>query len=127
MKIIQEFKEFALKGNAIDMAIGILIGANFNKIVSSLVADIITPILGIMMGGVNFADLKITLKGAVLNDKGRIIQEAVTMNIGNFMQVLFDFAIVAFSLFLAIKGMNMLRDHGTSLLIKPKRKSKSTK
>ena len=110
MKLLQEFKEFALRGNAVDMAVGILIGANFNKIVSSLVTDIITPPLGILMGGVNFADIKLTLKGAVLNAQEKVIQEAVTMNIGNFLQVLLDFIIVAFTLFVVITGMNMMRN-----------------
>ncbi len=110
MKLLQEFKEFALRGYEVDMEFGILIGANFNKIVSSLVTDIITPPLGILMGGVNFADIKLTLKGAVLNAQEKVIQEAVTMNIGNFLQVLLDFIIVAFTLFVVITGMNMMRN-----------------
>jgi large conductance mechanosensitive channel len=120
MSFIKEFKEFALKGNAIDMAIGILIGANFNKIVSSLVADIISPILGALLGGINFGDLKITLKSPVISDQETVIQEAVTMNIGNFLQVLFDFMIVAFALFMAIKAINILRERGTHLLVSKK-------
>ncbi len=116
MKILQEFQEFALKGNAIDLAIGVVIGAAFNKIVGSLVNDIITPPLGILMGGVNFAELRIVLKDVVCDDAGRLIQDAVTINIGNFMQVLIDFILVAFSLFIVIKGMNVLRERGTTLL-----------
>lgn len=103
MTIIKEFKDFAVKGNVADMAIGIIIGGAFGKIVSSLVNDILMPPLGIVIGGVNFSGLKLTLKEAI--DK----QEAVTLNYGLFIQTVFDFCIVAFAMFLMIKGMNKLR------------------
>ena len=89
MKALQEFKEFAVKGNVVDMAVGVVIGAGFGKIVSSLVADIITPILGIIIGGVNFKNLKLTLQEAV-GDK-----PAVTWNYGSFLQAVFDFLTLA--------------------------------
>ena len=100
MKILDEFKSLAMKGNVIDMAVGIIIGAAFGKIVSSIVNDIIMPPLGLLIGGVNFTDLKIVMKAA--SDAG----PAVTLNYGNFLQVIFDFIIVAFAVFMAIKAMN---------------------
>lgn len=97
MKIVDEFKTFALKGNLVDMAVGIIIGAAFGKIVSSVVGDIIMPPLGLLIGGVNFTDLKIILKAATATNP------AVSWNYGNFLQVTFDFLIVAFAVFLFIK------------------------
>lgn len=102
MKLVDEFKAFALKGNVVDMAVGIIIGAAFGKIVSSLVSDVIMPPLGLLIGGVNFTDLRITLKAA----EGA--NPAVTMNYGNFLQVTFDFLIVAMAIFMVIKAMNRL-------------------
>ena len=101
MSIAKEFKQFAMKGNVVDLAIGIIIGAAFGKIVSSLVADVIMPPLGLLLGGVNFTDIKINLGHNLLN--GSI---PVTLNIGNFIQVVFDFIIVAFSVFMLVKAMN---------------------
>jgi large conductance mechanosensitive channel len=103
MKIVKEFKEFATKGNVVDMAVGIIIGAAFGKIVSSLVSDVLMPPLGILIGGVDFKDLTVTLQEAV-GDKA-----AVTLNYGNFVQTLFDFIIVAFTIFVMIKAMNRIR------------------
>jgi large conductance mechanosensitive channel len=103
MKALQEFKEFAVKGNVIDMAVGVVIGAGFGKIVTSLVADIITPVLGILVGGVNFTNLKVTLKEA-LNDK-----PAVTWNYGSFIQTVFDFLIIAWAIFMLVKMINRLK------------------
>lgn len=103
MSFIKEFKLFATKGNMVDMAVGIIIGAAFGKIVTSLVADVIMPPIGLLVGGLNFTDITFILKGAV-GDK-----PAVTLNIGNFIQVIFDFIIVAFAIFLMIKAMNRLR------------------
>jgi len=100
MKIADEFKVFAMKGNVTDMAIGIIIGAAFGKIVSSIVSDIIMPPLGLLIGGVNFTELKVILKSATL------LHPAVTWNYGNFIQVTFDFMIVAFAVFMIIKAMN---------------------
>jgi large conductance mechanosensitive channel len=100
MKLVDEFKSFAMKGNVIDLAIGIIIGAAFGKIVSSFVSDIIMPPLGLLIGGVNFTDLKIVLKAAV-----DATHPSVTWNYGNFLQVTFDFIIVAFAVFLVIKAI----------------------
>jgi large conductance mechanosensitive channel len=99
MKIVDEFKSFAMKGNVVDMAVGIIIGAAFGKIVSSIVGDIIMPPLGLIIGGVNFTDLKLVLKAATET------HPAVTWNYGNFLQVCFDFLIVAFAVFLVIKAI----------------------
>jgi len=100
MKLVDEFKAFAMKGNVVDMAVGIIIGAAFGKIVSSMVSDILMPPLGLLIGGVNFSDLKIVMKVATE------IKPAVTWNYGNFLQVTFDFILVAFAVFMMIKAMN---------------------
>ncbi len=106
-KFFQEFKQFAMKGNVADMAVGIIIGGAFGKIVSSIVADVIMPPIGLLVGGVNFTDLKITLKEAVM-DGATEVTPAVTLNYGNFIQTMLDFIIVAFAVFLLVKGMNAL-------------------
>ncbi len=103
MKIIQEFKTFAMRGNVVDMAVGIIIGAAFGKIVSSLVADVVMPPIGLLIGGVDFSNLAITLKSA----SGSI--PAVSLNYGKFIQSVFDFLIVALAVFVLIKLMNALQ------------------
>lgn len=103
--ILQEFKKFAMRGNAIDMAVGIIIGGAFGKIVSSIVGDLIMPAIGILIGGINFTDLKIVLKHAVM-EGDKVITPAVTINYGNFIQVTLDFLIIAFSVFLLVKAVN---------------------
>src|SRR5512133_3488825 len=108
MKILQEFKQFAMKGNVVDMAIGIIIGVAFGKIVSSLVNDLLMPPLGLVLGGVDFTDLKIVLKAATVDAAGNPVA-AVTMNYGVFIQTIIDFLIVAFSIFLLVKGMNSMK------------------
>lgn len=100
--LIKEFRDFAMKGNVVDMAIGIIIGAGFGKIVSSLVADVIMPPIGILVGGVDFSGLKVTLKDAIDG------KAAVTLNYGQFVQTVVDFTIVAFAVFMLIKVMNSL-------------------
>jgi large conductance mechanosensitive channel len=100
MKFLDDFKAFAMKGNLIDMAVGIIIGAAFGKIISSFVADVIMPPLGLLIGGVNFTDLKFILKEAV-----DATHPAVTLNYGNFLQVTFDFLIVALTIFLVLKAI----------------------
>ena len=109
MKIINEFKEFAIKGNMFDMAIGIIIGVAFNKIVSSLVNDIILPSFSLIIGNVNFQNLNIVLREEKIDNTGIIIQELVAIKYGNFIQVLFDFLIIAITVFLVIKIFNKLR------------------
>ncbi|MDD2280682.1 MAG: large-conductance mechanosensitive channel protein MscL [Bacteroidales bacterium] len=108
MKMIDEFKQFAMRGNVIDMAVGIIIGGAFGKIVSSAVSDIVMPPIGLLVGGVNFTDLKITLKDQITDAAGAVLNPAVTLNYGNFIQVTFDFIIIAFAIFLMIKMMNNL-------------------
>ncbi len=103
MSIIKEFKAFAMRGNVVDMAVGIIIGVAFGKIVSSLVSDVLMPPIGLLMGGVDFSHLAITLKQATETSA------AVTLNYGVFINTVIDFIIVAFSVFLIIKGMNKLK------------------
>lgn len=105
-----EFKDFAMRGNVIDMAVGVVVGGAFGKIVTSLVNDIIMPLVGAIIGGFNFTDLKLTISGAkeaVINpETGRVIRaakDAVTINYGNFLQVLMDFLIIAFCIFVVIR------------------------
>lgn len=104
--MLKEFKEFAMRGNMIDLAVGIIIGAAFGKIIASLVSDIIMPPIGLLLGGVNFTEIKIIMKEAVLDPvTNEVTKAAVTMNIGNFIQTLIDFIIIAFSIFLIVKGV----------------------
>ena len=103
MQIIQEFKTFAMRGNVMDMAVGIIIGGAFGKIVSSFVADVIMPPIGLLIGGVNFANLAITIKEAAGD------AAAVTLNYGKFIQSIVDFVIIAFAIFLVIKAMNAMQ------------------
>ena len=101
-KLLQEFKTFAMKGNVVDMAVGVIIGAAFGKIVTSLVSDIFMPLIGLLVGGVDFTQWKIVLSQATA-DKAEV---AITY--GNFIQVIFDFIILAWVIFLVIKGINKL-------------------
>lgn len=102
MSFLSEFKTFAVRGNVIDLAVGLVIGVAFGKIVSSLVADIISPPLGLLLGGVDFSKLHLTLRHAVAN------APAVTLNYGMFLQTVFDFIIIAFAIFLFIRVVNKL-------------------
>jgi large conductance mechanosensitive channel len=113
MKIIKEFKEFAIKGNMFDMAVGIIIGTAFNKIVTSLVKDVITPLFGYWIGDAPFQDLKIILKPEVKDAEGIITQQLVSINYGTFIQAGLDFLIIAISIFVVIKGFNKLRERST--------------
>jgi large conductance mechanosensitive channel len=101
--MIKEFKAFAMRGNVVDMAVGIVIGGAFGKIVASFVADIVMPPLGMLLGKVNFVDLAITLKEA----SGDVA--AVTLNYGKFIQTALDFVIIAFAIFMVVKGMNSMK------------------
>jgi large conductance mechanosensitive channel len=103
MGMLKEFKEFAVKGNVVDMAVGIIIGVAFGKIVSSFVSDVVMPPLGMLIGGVDFTDLAVTLKAA---EEGA---EAVTLKYGAFIQTIFDFIIVAFAIFIAVEVINRLK------------------
>jgi large conductance mechanosensitive channel len=103
MGMMSEFKSFAMRGNVVDMAVGIIIGGAFGKIVSSFVADVIMPPIGVLIGGVDFSDLAVTIKAAAGD------AAAVTLNYGAFLQTVFDFLIIAFAIFMAIKAMNSMR------------------
>jgi large conductance mechanosensitive channel len=112
MGFASEFKAFAMRGNVIDMAVGIVIGGAFGKIVSSFVADVVMPPIGMATGGVDFKDLKVTLAdgtAAVLGADGAVVTaatDAVTINVGSFINTVIDFAIIAFAIFLVVKAMN---------------------
>lgn len=108
MGLVSEFKEFINKGNALDLAVGVVIGAAFGKIVNSIVNDIIMPPIGMLLGGVNFTDIKMTLKEAGVDAAGEVIP-AVTLNIGSFIQVFIEFLIIAFAIFMVVKGMNKMK------------------
>lgn len=103
MSMMKEFKEFAMKGNVVDMAVGVVIGGAFGKIVSSFLNDVLMPPLGMLTGGVDFTDHRLTLKAAAGAEK------AVTLNYGAFITAVVDFAIVAFAVFMLVKGMNALK------------------
>ncbi|MDE5841030.1 MAG: large-conductance mechanosensitive channel protein MscL [Muribaculaceae bacterium] len=102
-KFLSDFKEFAMKGNVIDMAVGVIIGGAFGKIVSSLVNDIIMPVISLCTGSMNFADMKAVLSPAEVDAAGEVIREAVTFNYGMFIQNIVDFIIIAFSIFMALR------------------------
>ena len=109
MKVFKEFKEFAIKGNMFDMAIGIIIGTAFNKLVSSMVKDILMPPFGYILGKVNFDQLKYTIEPAKLGDNGNVVQDAIAINYGLFLQLSIDFLLIAFTIFFVIKLFNILR------------------
>jgi large conductance mechanosensitive channel len=108
MSLIKEFKEFAMKGNVVDLAVAVIIGGAFGKIVSSFVNDIVMPPLGVLLGGVDFKDLSVTLRNAYTSEAGEEMA-AVVLSYGNFIQNVVDFLIIAFVIFIAIKGMNSLK------------------
>ncbi|HUV21892.1 MAG TPA: large-conductance mechanosensitive channel protein MscL [Gammaproteobacteria bacterium] len=103
MSMMKEFKDFAVKGNVVDMAVGIIIGAAFGKIVSALVSGVIMPPIGVLLGGVDFSDLSIVIKEAVGE------APAVVISYGSFIQTLVDFTIIAFAIFMVVKGINSLK------------------
>lgn len=103
MSLMKEFKEFAVKGNVVDMAVGIIIGGAFGKIVSSFVSDVVMPPVGVMLGGIDFSKLAVTVKEATETT------EAVKINYGAFLNTVIDFIIIAFVIFMAIKAMNKMK------------------
>ena len=107
MRIISEFREFATRGNVMDMAVGVIMGGAFGKIVSSIVSDVIMPPIGLLIGGVNFTDLQISLKEAYVDAAGHAIP-AVTLNYGKFFQTTFDFLVISFSVFVLVKAINRI-------------------
>lgn len=117
MSILGEFREFAVKGNVVDMAAGIIIGGAFGKIVTSLVNDVLMPPIGVILGGVDFAELSITLKASAVDAAG-VVTPAVTLNYGTFLQTVINFLIVAWALFILVKAINSLRRKQESLMKK---------
>lgn len=108
MSILKEFKQFAMRGNVVDMAVGIIIGGAFGKIVTSLVNDIIMPPIGMLIGGVDFAELKVVLKQASVNAAGAEVP-AVTLNYGILVNAIINFLIIAFAIFVVIRAMNSMK------------------
>lgn len=108
MSLIKEFKEFAIRSNVMDMAVGVVIGGAFGKIISSLVADVMMPLISIITGGVNFTHWKIILRQAVMQGE-TVIAPEVAVNYGTFIQVVFDFIIIAICIFMVIKAINKLK------------------
>lgn len=107
MRLFDEFKEFALKGNVVDMAVGVVVGGAFSKVVSSVVSDLITPVIGVLTAGMDFKDLKWVLSSAVAED-GSVVETAITY--GNFIQALVDFVIIGFSIMFVVKAINKARE-----------------
>ena len=106
--MLKEFKEFAMRGNVVDMAVGIVIGGAFGKIVASLVNDLLMPLIGILMGGVKFSELKIVLSEAVM-EGAEVVKPEVAILYGSFIQTVIDFLIIAFAIFMVIKAMNRMK------------------
>jgi large conductance mechanosensitive channel len=121
--LLKEFKEFAMRGNVIDMAVGVVIGGAFGKIISSLVADVIMPLIGVLVGGINFTDLKWTIKKAII-ENGTETAAAVTLNYGTFLQTALDFLIVAFCIFMFIKLINSFKRKKEAVPVAPPAPSK---
>ena len=119
MGLIKEFKTFAMRGIVLDMAVGIIIGGAFGKIVSSFVTDVIMPPIGILVGGADFSDLKLVLKEPVLGEAGKIITAGATLNYGMFINSVIDFIIIAFAIFMLIKGMNRLQRKELEKAVEP--------
>lgn len=108
MSIVSEFKEFASKGNVVDLAVGVVIGGAFGKIVGSFVNDILMPPIGILLGGMDFKSISLTLKAAVM-EGDKIVTPAVNVNVGNFIQTVVDFLIIAFAIFMMVKAINKMK------------------
>lgn len=108
MGLIKEFKEFASKGNVVDLAVGVIIGGAFGKIVASFVKDILMPPIALVLGGDSFRNIKITLREAVMNGE-EVAKEAITINIGNFIITTVDFIIIAFAIFMMVKAVNRMK------------------
>lgn len=109
MKIIDEFKTFAIKGNVIDLAVGVIIGGAFGKITNSLVSDIFMPPLGMLISGIDFKNIAIVLKPAVTDAAGKVTAEAVAIRVGNLIQVCVEFFLMAIAVFLMVKMINTLK------------------
>lgn len=119
MGMMSEFKEFAMRGSVVDLAVGVVIGTAFGKIVSSLVDGVIMPFVGLLLGGVNFGQLSIPLKDAVIGPDGKETAAAVLLKYGAFIQTVVDFLIIGFVIFLAIKALNSLKRKQTEAPVAP--------
>jgi len=109
VRFFSEFRKFAVKGNVIDLAVGVVIGAAFTGITNSLVKDVIMPPLGLVVSNVDLTGLKFVLRESVV-EEGRVVAEAVTLNYGNFLQTIFNFLVIAFAIFLLVRTINRLRE-----------------
>ena len=107
MKMLNEFKQFVMRGNVVDLAVAVIIGGAFGRIVTSFVADVLMPPLGLLLGGADFTSFKIILKDKVM-EADKVVKQAVTINYGNFIQVTIDFLIIAFAIFMMIKMINSM-------------------
>ena len=111
-KFFNEFKAFAMRGNVMDMAVGVVIGAAFGKITTSLVNDVFMPLIGLLIGGIDLGQLNIVLKPEVLDEAGEVVTAAVTLGLGTFLSTILDFILVAFVIFLVVKAINKLHALG---------------
>ena len=111
MGFVKEFRTFAMKGNVVDMAVGIIIGGAFGKIVASFVNDILMPPLGVLLGGTDFKVLKVVLREDVLNEAGEVVTKGASIMYGNFIQTTIDFLIIAFAIFIMVKAMNRITSY----------------
>ena len=111
-KFLNEFKEFAMRGNVLDMAIGVVIGSAFSKITTSLVNDVFMPLIGLLIGGIDLGQLNIVLKPEVLDETGEVVTAAVTLGLGAFLSNVIDFILMAFVIFLMVKAINQLHKLG---------------
>jgi len=123
-QLLKDFKDFAMKGNVVDMAVGVIIGGAFGKIVSSLVNDIIMPVISLCTGSVNFSELSATLRPEIKDAAGEVINQAVTFNYGMFIQNIIDFIIIAFSIFMALRFMMKFKKKETEAPAAPAAPSK---
>ena len=111
-KFFNEFKEFAVRGNVMDMAVGVVIGTAFGKITTSLVNDVLMPLIGLLVGGIDLGQLNIVLKPEVLDETGEVVTAAVTLGLGAFLSTVIDFILMAFVIFLMVKAINQLHKLG---------------
>lgn len=117
--MLNDFKQFVLRGNVVDLAVGVMIGGAFGKIVSSLVEDVLMPPIGLLMGGMNFANLTLTLRPAVLDAQGNTLTDPVLIFYGQFLQTSLDFLMMAFCIFMLVKGIESLRGQKEAPAIVP--------
>jgi large conductance mechanosensitive channel len=110
MSFVKEFKDFIAKGNVLDLAVGVIIGAAFGKIVASMVSDILMPPIGLLTGGIDFKEMKLVLKEAVVDAAGKVVTPSNTINYGNFISVLIEFLIIALFIFTIVKMINRLKN-----------------